>query len=146
KMEEAGKADTALAAQDAASASKEVAKKEEPKKEEGKKAAPMKEEAKKPETKKDEKAAAPAEAMKPDPNTDALTKIHQSGWEAWRDKDSNKLRDITASSLSFVSADGKWYGTKDEVINAWVSMDCKDVKNVKVADGFASPLSPTMEI
>jgi hypothetical protein len=144
--DEAAKADTAAVAQDATSAAKEVAKKEEPKKEEAKKAAPMKEEAKKPETKKDEKAAAPAEAMKPDPNTDALTKIHQTGWEAWRDKDSNKLRDITASSLSFVSADGKWYGTKDEVINSWVSMDCKDVKNVKVADGFASPLSPTMEI
>ena len=127
----------------------EAAKKEAPKKEEAKKEEPKKETAKKEEPKKEDKTAAnaaPAEAAKPDANTDALTKIHQSGWEAWRDKDAAKLTSLTASSLAFVDAEGKWFGTKDEVIREWTGAECKDVKNVKVSDGFASALSPTVEV
>ena len=135
-------------------AAKDVVKKEEPKKEEAKKAEHKKEEikkddAKKEEAKKDDKTAAnsaPAEAPKPDANTDALTKLQQSGWEAWRDKDAAKLTALTASTLAFVDAGGGWFGTKDETIKRWTTMDCKDVKNVKVTDGFAFALSPTVEV
>lgn len=123
---------------------KEAAKKEEPKKEEVKK-----EEAKKEEPKKDDKTAAntaSAEAPKPGPNTDALTKLHQSGWEAWRDKDGGKLGSMMASTFAFVDPTGKWFGSKDEAVKEWTSADCKDVKNVKVTDGFAFALSPTVEV
>ncbi len=129
---------------------KDEAKKEEPKKEE-----PKKEEAKKPEDKKpaaaDNKAAATDKApeAKPataDANTDALVKIHQSGWEAWAAKDAAKLTALTTADLSWVSPEGGFSGTKDAVIKGWTTMDCKDVKTVKVTDGFATALSPTVEL
>ncbi len=127
-----------------ADVSKDVVKKEEPKKEEARKEEPKKEEAK-----KDDKVAAntaPAEAPKPDANTEALTKLHLSGWEAWRDKSADKLTALTASTLAFVAPNGGWFGSKDAVIKEWTSPDCKDVKNVKVTDGFAFALSPTVEV
>ena len=139
---DAHKADVATAADEV---KKEEVKKEAPKKDEVKKEEPKKEEAKKEEAKKDDKEVA-AEEPKADANTDALTKLHQSGWEAWRDKDAAKLTALTSSNLAFVDAGGKWYGAKDDVIKQWTSMDCKDVKNVKVTDGFATALSPTVEI
>ena len=158
KKDEAKK-DDAKAADVAKDTAKDVVKKEEPKKEEAKKPEakkeeakkdePKKDEAKKEEAKKDDKTAAnsaPAEAPKADANTDALTKLHQSGWEAWRDKDAAKLTALSASTLAFVDAGGGWFGTKDETIKRWTTMDCKDVKNVRVTDGFAFALSPTVEV
>lgn len=148
---DAAKGDPAAAVADVSANEKNAAKKAEAEKEAAKKAEPAKkeepkkEEAKKEDAKKDEKAA-PAEPAKPGPNTEAITKLHQSGWEAWRDKDAAKLRALTASTLAFVEPNGNWFGSKDEVINRWTSMDCKDVKTVKVSDGFASALSPTVEI
>lgn len=127
-------------------------KKEEPKKEEPKKedAVAKKDDAKKDDAKKEDGTAStdsakPAE-VKPSANTDALTKAHQAGWEAWAAKDGAKLASSTASNLSFVSPTGQWFGTKDEVLKAWAAMDCKDVKNVKVSDGFGWALSPTVEL
>ena len=133
-------------------------KKDEPKKEDtAKKEEPKKEEARKP---ADNKAADPSGAAKPatsgdaapaapataDANTEALTKLHQAGWEAWREKDAAKLTAMTAANLSFVDPEGKWFGTKDAVIKEWTGDECKDVKTVKVADGFAFALSPTVEV
>jgi ketosteroid isomerase-like protein len=139
-------------AKPAAGEKKEEPKKAEPAKEEPKKAEPARAETKKEEPKKDEKtvtntASAPA-ADKPvaDANTEALVKIHTSGWEAWKAKDAKKLEEITASNLSVVDPMGGWHSGRADIIKMWTEEACKDVNSVKVTDGFASAVSPTVEI
>ena len=117
-------------------------------------AQPAKPEAKKEEPKKDDKAAANSAATsdapaKPTPsaNTDALVKLHTAGWEAWKAKDAKKLGEQSAANLSFLSPMGGWFGTKAETIKYWTEgMKCEGVTKVSVTDGFASALSPTVEI
>jgi Domain of unknown function (DUF4440) len=83
----------------------------------------------------------------PDPNTDALVKIHTSGWEAFKAKDAKKFDDITTPSFSFVDAIGTWYSGRSAVVNHWTSeMKCEGINNVKVSDGVATGLSPTVEV
>lgn len=124
------------------------------KKEEGKKEEPKKEEPKKEDAKKDDKAAGnsntaeakPAEA-KPDANTDALVKIHTSGWEAFKARDAKKFEEITSTNLSNVDPMGGWTSGKANVIKMWTeTMKCEGITKVSVTDGFASALSPTVEI
>lgn len=144
------KKDEAKNAELRADVSKDVVEKEAAKKEEAKKAEPKKEEAKKEDAKKDDKAAtssAPAEAPKPDANTEALVKIHTSGWEAWKAKDAKKLGEITMANLSIVDPTGMWMSGKDAVLKHWTeTMKCEGINNVKVSDGFASAISPTVEL
>ncbi len=113
---------------------------------------PPKPSAKKEEPKKDDKAAAnsntaaaPAKAT-PDANTDALVKIHTSGWEAFKAKDAKKFEEITTKNLSFVDPMGMWTSGQANVIKVWTDMACKDITKVSVSDGFASAISPTAEI
>ena len=119
-------------------------------------APPAKPEAKKEEPKKDDKTAAnsntaanaaPAAAKPmPDANTDALVKLHQSGWEAWRTKDAKKLEDLTTKDLSFVDAMGGWTSGQANVVKVWTDMKCEGVTKTSFTDGFASAASPTVEI
>lgn len=129
---------------------KDVVKKEEPKKEDAMKDTAKKVEPKKEEAKKDDKMAAnsaPAEAPKPDANTEALVKIHTSGWEAWKAKDAKKLEDISTNDLSIVDPTGMWVSGKAAVVKSWTTdQKCEGVTNVKVSDGFASAISPTVEV
>lgn len=126
-------------------------------------APPAKEEAKKEEPKADEKktdaktddkaasnsnAAAPAPA-KPTPstNTDALVKIHTAGWEAWKSKDAKWFDTNMASGFAFVDPMGGYTGTKAEAIKIWTeTMKCEGVTKVSITDGFASAISPTVEL
>ena len=121
------------------------------------KAAPPAPPAKKEEPKKDDKAAAnsnsaantaPAPAKPtPDANTDALVKIHTSGWEAFKAKDAKKFEEIASSNLSIVDPIGTWISGKANVIKQWTeTMKCEGVTKVSVSDGFASALSPTVEV
>jgi ketosteroid isomerase-like protein len=106
-------------------------------------------EAKKEEPKKDgttDTNSAPAAEAKPDANTDALMKLHQAGWDAWRTKDAKTLSDMTTASLAVVDPMGGWHGEKEEIIKFWTAEDCKDVKTAKFNDGFAFALSPTVEV
>ncbi|MEP6788966.1 MAG: nuclear transport factor 2 family protein, partial [Acidobacteriota bacterium] len=125
-------------------------KKEEPKKEEVKKEEPKKEE-----PKKDEKASANANAAadaKPaapvaDPNTDALAKIHTAGWEAFKAKDAKKFGEITTANVSFVDPMGGFTSGQANVIKLWTeTMKCDGITKVNFTDGFASALSPTVEV
>ena len=134
---------------------KDVAKKEEPKKEEAKKEEvkkeePKKDDSKKEEAKKDDKMAAnsaPAEAPKADANTDALVKIHTSGWEAFKAKDAKKFDEIISSNMAFVNPVGVWMSGKANVIKQWTeTMKCEGITKVAVTDGFASAISPTVEL
>jgi hypothetical protein len=118
-------------------------------------APPAKTEAKKAEPANDNKSAANANSntaaaapkATPDANTDALTKIHNSGWEAWKAKDAKKLDELTAANFAFLDPAGVWHGNKAETIKYFTEgMKCEGVTNVKFGPGFATPLSPTVEI
>ncbi len=111
--------------------------------------------AKKEVAKKDDKTAAnsnanaaPAPAKPaPDANTEALVKIHTSGWEAFKAKDAKKFEEITTANLSFVDAIGGWTSGKANVIKLWTeTMKCEGITKVAVTDGFASALSHTVEV
>lgn len=82
-----------------------------------------------------------------DANSDTLTKIHNSGWEAWKAKDAKKFDELLASNFAFLDPAGVWHGNKAETIKFWTEgMKCEGVNNVKFGPGFATPLSPTIEI
>ncbi len=93
--------------------------------------------------KKGDKAAAkPADA-----NTDALLKAEIAGWEAWKAKDAKKFDEITSTNLALVDPMGGWTSGKANVIKLWTeTMKCEGITKVSVTDGFASALSPTVEI
>ncbi len=119
-----------------------------------KKEEPMKETAKMDDAKKDDKMAsnsnaAPASApAKPTPsaNTDALVKLHTSGWEAWKAKDAKKFDEMITTDIAIVDPFGTWVSGKSDVIKHWTEMKCDGVTKVGVSDGFASALSPTVEL
>ena len=120
-----------------------------------KKAEPKKEEAKKEEPKKDDKAtansnaAAPAAPAKPvaDANTDALTKMHNSGWEAFKNKDAKWFDANMTTDFSFVDPIGGWHSGKAGAIKQWTeTMKCEGITKASFTDTFASAASPTVEI
>ncbi|MEQ1606116.1 MAG: nuclear transport factor 2 family protein [Pyrinomonadaceae bacterium] len=109
---------------------------------------PAKAEAKKEEPKKDDAAKTdkPA-APQPGANTEALVKIHTSGWEAFKAKDAKKFEEISSSNLAIVDPIGTWINGKANVIKQWTeTMKCEGITKVGVTDGFASAISPTVEI
>lgn len=111
-------------------------------KEDSKKDAATKDEPKKDEAKKEE---TPKET--PDANTDALVKIHTSGWEAFKARDAKKFNEISTSDLSIVDPAGNWFSGQANVVKLWTeTMKCEGITEVSVSDGFASALSPTVEI
>lgn len=110
--------------------------------------------AKKEEPKNDDKAAAnsnavpstaaPARAM-PDANTDALMKVELALWEAWKEHDAKKLDALMTKDVSFVNIFGTYLGTKADALKDWTGNGC-EIKSVSVTDGFATALSPTVEM
>jgi hypothetical protein len=109
---------------------------------------------KKEEAKKDDKTAAnsntaantaaPAKAT-PDANTGALVKVELALWEAWKEHDAKKLDALMARDVSFVNIFGTYLGTKADAMKDWTGAGCQ-VKGVSVTDGFATALSPTVEM
>ena len=92
--------------------------------------------------------AAPA-ALTPSPNTDALTKAHAAGWEAFRNKDAKFFETATASTFSGVAPDGSVYANRDAAIKEWSgtgTMKCEGITKTSFTDGFAQAISPTVEI
>src|SRR5882672_5361330 len=88
--------------------------------------------------------AAPARAT-PDANTGALVKVELALWEAWKAHDAKKLDALMAKDVSFVNIFGTYLGTKADAMKDWTGAGC-EVKSVSVTDGFASALSPTVEM
>src|SRR5882762_5322992 len=88
--------------------------------------------------------SAPARAT-PDANTDALVKVELALWEAWKDHDPKKLDALMAKDVSFVNIFGTYLGTKADAMKDWTGAGCQ-VKSVSVTDGFATALSPTVEM
>ncbi len=90
------------------------------------------------------KTTAPARAT-PDANTDALVKVELALWEAWKEHDAKKLDDLMAKDVSFVNIFGTYLATRADAMKDWTGAGCQ-VKSVSVTDGFASALSPTVEM
>jgi hypothetical protein len=88
--------------------------------------------------------AAPTRAT-PDANTDALVKVELALWEAWKEHDAKKLDDLMAKDVSFVNIFGTYLATRADALKDWTGTGCQ-VKSVSVSDGFASALSPTVEM
>jgi ketosteroid isomerase-like protein len=117
-------------------------------------AEPKKEDAKATEAKKEEAkpaantAAAPEPAkLTPSANTDALSKAHAAGWEAFRNKDAKAFDSMIASSFSGVGPDGSVFASKADAIKMWTeTMKCEGVTKTSFTDGFAQAVSPTVEI
>ena len=109
---------------------------------------------KKVEPKKDDKTAAnsntasnnsaPAKAT-PDANTDALVKVELALWEAWKEHDAKKLDPLMARDVSFVNIFGTYLANRADAMKDWTGTGCQ-VKSVRVSDGFATALSPTVEM
>lgn len=104
--------------------------------------------------KKDDKPAAnadakPAEPAKPTPstNTEALTKAHGAGWEAFMKKDAKYFDANLASGFAFVDPIGGYVATKADAIKAWTeTMKCEGMTKTSFSDSFAFAVSPTVEI
>lgn len=117
---------------------------------------PKKDEAKKEEPKKDDKAAAnssgnaaPAAPAKPTPsaNTEALTKAHNAGWEAFKAKDAKYFEANLASGFAFVDPIGGYHGSKADAIKTWTeTMKCEGITKVAFTDTFSTAISPTVEM
>jgi hypothetical protein len=88
--------------------------------------------------------AAPARAT-PDANTDALVKVELALWEAWKEHDPKKLDALMAKDVSFVNIFGTYLATRADAMKDWTGAGC-EVKSVSVSDGFATALSPTVEM
>src|SRR5436309_3102618 len=88
--------------------------------------------------------AAPARAT-PDANTDALVKVELAVWEAWKAHDAKKLDDLMAKDVSFVNIFGTYLATRADALKDWTGANC-EIKSVNVTYGFASALSPTVEM
>ena len=116
---------------------------------------PAKAEAKKEQPKKDDKAATnsntatAAVPAKPTPsaNTDALVKLHTTGWEAFKAKDAKKFDEMMTASFAFVDPIGGWTSGKANAIKQWTeTMKCEGITKVAVTDGFSTAISPTVEL
>ena len=124
----------------------------EPNKEE-KAAEPKKEEAKKDDKSANSNAntaAAPAPAkLTPSANTDALTKTHALGWEAFKNKDAKWFDANMASTFAYVDPIGGFHANKADAIKEWTgggAMKCEGITKTSFTDGFAQAVSPTVEI
>ncbi len=106
--------------------------------------------AKKEELKKDDKTAgnsnkaALAKATS-DANTDALMKTELALWEAWKEHDAKKLDAMLAKDVSFVNIFGTALANRADAMKDWTGNGCQ-VKSVSVTDGFATALSPNVEM
>ena len=88
--------------------------------------------------------AAPASGTA-DANTAALIKVELALWEAWKEHDAKKLDNLMAKNVSFVNIFGTYLATRADAMKDWTGANCQ-VKSVSVTDGFASALSPTVEM
>jgi ketosteroid isomerase-like protein len=76
-------------------------------------------------------AAKPADAKSADALTAALTAIELKGWEAWKNKDSKGLDDITAKDFVFIDGTGRY--DKSAAIKLWTEQKC-EIKSVAISD------------
>ncbi len=101
-------------------------------------------EARKEEPKKDE--AAPVKPTT-SANSEALAKLHNGGWEAFKSKDAKWFTDHMTDSVAIVGPMGNFHAGRANITKLWTeTMKCEGITKASFADGFATALSPTVEI
>jgi ketosteroid isomerase-like protein len=80
-------------------------------------------------------------------NTDALVKLQEKGWEAFKNKDAKWFdAGITASFVN-VGPMGDVFSGKADAIKNWTeTMKCDGITKVSVTDAYGVSLSPTLEL
>jgi ketosteroid isomerase-like protein len=87
--------------------------------------------------------AAPAKSA----NTEALARLHQSGWEAWKNKDAKFFETNLTPGFVFIDPIGGWHGNKADTIKYWTeTMKCEGITKVAFTDAVATSISPTLEL
>lgn len=95
----------------------------------------------------DSKSGTTTRAATPSANTEALVKLHNAGWEAFKNKDAKAFETMLTSDFSFVDPMGGYHAGRANVIRIWTEgMNCQGITKVAFTDGFATALSPTVEI
>jgi hypothetical protein len=88
-------------------------------------------------------AAGPAKSS----NTDALVKLHQAGWDAFKAKDAKWFDANLASGMVFVDPFGTVFSSKADTIKQWTeTMKCEGITKTSVTDGYSVAISPTLEL
>jgi ketosteroid isomerase-like protein len=88
-------------------------------------------------------SAAPAKSS----NTDALVKLHQAGWDAFKAKDAKWFDSTLESSFTLVNPMGTVFTTKADAIKEWTeTMKCDGITKTSVTDGYSVAISPTLEL
>jgi len=88
-------------------------------------------------------AASPAKSS----NTDALTKLHQQGWEAFKNKDAKWFDANLTSGFADVDPMGNVFATKADAIKQWTdTMKCEGITKTSVSNGYSVAISPTLEL
>ena len=80
-----------------------------------------------------------------DAHTDALLALEKALWNAWKDRDTKTIDDLTATSMQFINIFGTHLATKAEALKNWSGEGC-DVKTVVLTDAAATMLSPSVGI
>lgn len=80
-------------------------------------------------------------------NADALVKVHQAGWEAFKNKDAKWFNENMAANFVGVNPMGGILSSKADTIKAWTeTMKCEGITKTSVTDGSSVSLSPTLEL
>ncbi len=88
-------------------------------------------------------AAAPAKSS----NTDALVKLHQGGWDAFKAKDAKWFDATLEPNFTLVNPMGTVFTSKADAIKEWTeTMKCDGITKTSVTDGYSVALSPTLEL
>jgi hypothetical protein len=91
--------------------------------------------------------AKPADASKggSEELTKALMETENTGWEAWKARDSRTLEYVTTKDISFVDAMGKYLSDRTSIIKEWTEPKC-DIQSVSVSDGQATSINDTIAV
>ena len=96
--------------------------------------------------KANDKPAPPAGPAK-SANTDALVKLHQAGWDAFKAKDAKWFDSTLESSFTLVNPMGTVFTSKADAIKEWTeTMKCDGITKTSVTDGYSVAISPTLEL
>jgi len=86
--------------------------------------------------------AAPAKSA----NTDALTQMHNKGWEAFKNKDAKWFEANLVENTVFVDPFGTVHTGRAPTIKFWTDMKCEGITKTSFGDGVATSITPTVEL
>jgi len=87
--------------------------------------------------------AAPAKSA----NTDALTQMHNKGWEAFKNKDAKWFEANLVDNSVFVDPFGNVHTGRTAVVKLWTeTMKCEGITKTSFSDSAATSISPTVEL